>query len=147
MAFMDSDSYVASKYTFDISHRGPDRNLIAAIDADRDHYYLLDFTTLIQRAFYNYPHMKRLPEDYYIGNYSYLGGVLTNFPPVNEDLASRGLDPDSLVRSVADGNVLVVDNNLYEFRLRYLREHYYPNARMEQAGEIDGFKIWRYFSE
>ncbi len=147
MTFNNSDVFGAGKYTFDISHRGPEPNLIAAIEADKEHYYLLDFTATIQKIFYNYPHTKRLPCDYYTDNYSYLGGVLTNFPSVNEDLLAHGLDPDALVRSVVNDNVLVVDNNLYEFRLLYLREHYFPNARMEQVDEIDGFKVWRYFEE
>ena len=147
MTFNNSDVFGAGKYTFDISHRGPEPNLIARVEADREHYYLLDFTATIQKIFYNYPHTKRLPCDYYTDNYSYLGGVLTNFPSVNEDLLAHGLDPDALVRSVVNENVLVVDNNLYEFRLLYLREHYFPNARMEQVDEIDGFKVWRYFEE
>ena len=55
------------------------------------------------------------------------------------DLPSRSFDIFIVIVIILNIMTLILET--------FTREHYYPNARMEQAGEIDGFKIWRYFAE
>ena len=44
-------------------------------------------------------------------------------------------------------SVYVVDLKYYNTKLNYLREHYYPNARIEAVANIDGFYIWKYYAQ
>ena len=76
-------------------------------------------------------------------NFIYLSGINSNFPDVTRLLEKRKLiNP---LKELVNDNVYVVDNCNVDLKLKYLKEHYYPNARVEFVKEIDGYQIWKYY--
>ena len=78
-------------------------------------------------------------------NFSYLAGITTNYPDLIKLLKKKGVE--NPLKSLVDEEVYLVDNRYLEIKLNYLREHYYPDARVELYKEIDGYQIWKFFEE
>lgn len=145
--FTHSGEYVGSKYRYVITAADPYKNIIRQMENDTNHYYLCDFYSTIQNLYYYYTPLERLPLNYWNDNYSYLGGCTMGFPENQkcwEDNEINGLNP---YKSFINDNIYIVDNYFIQVKLQYLREHYYPNAKVELVDVIDGFSIWRFYLE
>ena len=59
----------------------------------------------------------------------------------------NGIDSRDPLKSIVNDNIYIVDNYNQDARLEYLRQNYYPDARMESAGTVDGLNIWKYYAE
>lgn len=134
------------KYRCNVNERQPYGALTAYMESDEEGYYLLDFSSTIQLVYYNYKPWIRLPEGYW-KNYSYLGGVTSGYPDNAALWEEQGIDSINPYKSFVNDNIYVVDNNYYETKLDYLREHYYPDARRELVNVIDGCYIWKFYKE
>ncbi len=144
--FFESWNFDIRKYRCNVNKRQPYGALTAYMEEDQEGYYLLDFSSTIQSIYYNYKPWLRLPGGYW-NNYSYLGGVTSGYPDNELLWEKQGIDSANPYKSLVNDNVYVVDNNFYETKLDYLREHYYPNARRELVDVIDGYKIWKFYKE
>ena len=57
------------------------------------------------------------------------------------------IDEELNLKQLADKDVYLVDNYYVDLKINYLREHYYPEARAELQKEIDGYQIWKIYTE
>lgn len=141
----ESGDYDTDKYRLDISHEIPYRNLMAMVEGD-DNHYMFDFRTTIQRTYYFYNPWIRVPEGEW-ENYTYLGSVTVMHPDNIAVWEDNGIDSRDPLKSIVNDNIYIVDNYNQDARLEYLRQNYYPDARMESAGTVDGLNIWKYYAE
>lgn len=139
-----SYDFNVKKYRCDLSRRRPQENLIAQMEADDGHYYLLDFSSTIQRIYLNYKPWERISKGYWQKYYSYLGGVTFGYPTNDSCWEAQGIDVENPYKTLIHDNLYVVDNRQYETKLAYLQKYYYPDVKQELVATIDGFKIWKY---
>lgn len=141
--FIDSWDFKLEKYRCNVSERQPHGQLIARMETDTDHHYLIDFSTGIQLIYYNYKPWIRLPEGCY-SRYSYLGGVTMGYPDNAEMWEQQGVDSKNPYTCITNDNIYVVDNYHKDAKLWFIQEQYNPNAQADLIDVIDGFAIWKY---
>lgn len=140
--FYKSWNYDSRRYRCAAYNENAFSNLKNKITSNTDNFYFLNFSTTIQVLYLaDNPFFTNCEEIY--DNCSFLYGVTVNFPDTLEKLESSGVD--NPLKDLVKENVYLVDNLYQEKALEYLREHYYPDARMELADEADGFKIWKFY--
>lgn len=144
--FYESWNFKLEKYRCNVSAREPYKELIDYIEADSENYYLFDFSSSIQLIYYNYKPWIRRPIGYY-NNYSYIGGVTSGFPENYTLWEKHGIDARNPYKSLVNDNIHIVDNIHHFTKENYLKEHYYPSARMELVDEIDDFCIWKFYEQ
>ncbi len=142
--FYASADYRWQKYRKVVNKDKPANGLLEEFADHKENFYFLDFGTTIQILYYEWSPWEALPVGNY-DNYMYLAGVTTNFPDVEERLAEKDLS--NPMKSLVKDNVYVVDNSSIEMKLNYLKEHYYPEARVELYKEIDGYQIWKFYEK
>jgi len=141
-------AYQVPTYIKDQSYKDlPYQDLIKHMENDSEHYYLCDIFSTSQELPYYYAPWERLPLNYWNDNYSYLGGSSTGYPEKQECLEDNGIDEQNPYKSLINDNIYVVDNHYIEVKFLYLREHYYPNVKIELVDVIDGANIWKFYLE
>lgn len=139
-----SGEYAHEKAGFPSDKRKLTPNLIKFTDEHPENYYFVDFTSGIQHLYFNYSPWVR-PEQGLFKHYSYYGGCTMRHPGERSALIANGVDPDNPYKSMANDNVYLIDNYLYESRILYFKKYYNPKAKMKRVGEIDGFSIWKVY--
>lgn len=142
--FYDSWSYDARKYRRVVNKDKPECGLIKEIEENKDNFYFLDFRTTIQTLYYEWSPWETVNSHFY-ENSLYFGGVTSKFPGVDEIAAAHGID--NYFQDLVNDNVYIVDNENVDARLKYLQEHYYPNARAELYKEVSGYQIWKFYEK
>ncbi len=145
--FRKAGTFDIRKYRCDVNHRQPCGELESYIKADEEGYYLLDFNTAMQLVYYDFKPWIRVPMGYWQEYYSYLGGVTTGFPGNTDTWEEHGIDVRDPYKSIVNEGIYVVDGRHAHLKLAYLREQYYPNARMELVDTVNGMRIWKYYAE
>lgn len=141
--FYESWNYDIRKYRCNVTERKPYGNLTDYIEQDREHFYLLDFSSTIQLIYYNYKPWIRLPIGYY-NNYSYIGGVTTRYPDNLSLWEKQGIDIQNPYKSIVNDNIYLVDKDFAGIKFEYIKEKYYPDAKAELIDVKDGFNIWKF---
>lgn len=141
-----SGDYDVRKYGIDVYSNPAFGELIALMENDKEHYYLVDFQSGVQLLYYSYKPWIRIEKGYF-QNYSYLGGVDTRHPAKKYTWSLKGLNEEEPYKDLVKDSVYVVDIKYYNTKLNYLKENYYPNARIEAVANIDGFYIWKYYAQ
>lgn len=109
-----------------------------------NNFYFMNFSTTIQTLYLAYNPLNTEHIEC-MQNASYLSGVTVNFPDILERLQKYSVEEP--LKDMEKDNVYLIDN-LYQDRIfEYLKEHYYPEARMELYKVIDGFKIWKFYKK
>lgn len=142
--FIASWDYGPQKYRMIVNKNKPTSGMLDEFEDNKQKFYFLDFNTTIQTLYYEWCPWESLGIGAY-NNFVYLCGVTTNYPDVVELLESKALS--NPLKSLVREDVYVVDNCNVELKLNYLREHYYPEARVELYKEIDGYQIWKYYEK
>lgn len=140
--FYESWNYKVEKYRCNVSERQPHGNLIHMIEDDKEHYYLVDFSTAIQLFYYNYKPWLRLPQGYY-NHYTYLGGVTMGYPDNYQIWEAHGIDSKNPYKSITNDGIRLIDNCNFDAKLWYIQEQYAPEAQLVLLDEVDSFKIWK----
>ena len=142
----NSSDYNVCKYGIDVYARPASGELIQQMETDKEHYYLIDFSTGIQLLYFNYKPWLRIEQGYF-QNYSYLGGVDTRHPAKAYTWALYGIDEKAPYKDIVQEHIYLVDNGYYQTKFEYLKKHYYPNARAEVIANIDGYYIWKFYAQ
>lgn len=142
--FFESWNYGAQKYRKVVNKGKPSSGLLDEISANKDNFYFLDFQTTIQILYYEWAPWESMNAEEW-DNFSYLAGITSNYPDLVKLLENKGVE--NPLKSLVDDNVYLVDNRYLEIKLNYLREHYYPDARVELYKEVDGYQIWKFYKE
>lgn len=142
--FFDSWSYDARKYRRVVNKDKPECGLIKEIEQNQDNFYFLDFRTTIQTLYYEWSPWENVDPQFY-ENCLYFGGIISEFPGIDEIAMSHGID--NYFQDLVNKNVYIVDNENVDARLKYLQEHYYPNARAKLYKEVSGYQIWKFYKE
>ena len=140
-----SGAYLPQKLKLLSSFRTPHPDLISKLENDDEHYYYVDFSTAIQVFYYDYDPWVRPEQGLFKDDYAYFGSVAMHHPGEMYALAANGADPSNPYRSLTDENILLVDNNLMDYKLEYVRKYYCPDAEMVFVEEINGYKIWKIY--
>ena len=127
-----------------VNNRDIHPNLLNEINDNPQNFYYLDFATTIQTVYYDYHPLFTLPKNYY-KNSLYFCGVTNFHPEITKVLKAN--NKENMALSLVDDNTYFVDNVNYEIKLNYIREHYYPEARIELIKELDGYKIWKIYKK
>ena len=142
--FYRSWDYDAQKYRKVVNKGKPTSRLLEEFEDNKNNFYFLDFNTTIQTLYFEWKPWRSLGVGEY-DNYLYFAGVTSAFPDVVRLLESKNLE--NSLKSLVREDVYMVDNYNVEMKLNYLREHYYPEARVELYKEIDGYQIWKYYEK
>lgn len=142
--FYNSWNYDVRKYRRVVNKEKPYNNLLGEIEENKQNYYFLDFATTIQTLYYEYNPFRSLPIGYF-DNVNYMAGVTTEFPDVVSSFEKSGVSVP--LKDLVKENVYLVDNYYPGLKLTYLQEHYYPNARAELYKVIDGYQIWKIYTQ
>lgn len=144
--FFESWNYDARKYRKVVNKNVPANGLIEEIEANRQNFYFLDFQTTMQTLYYEWNPFYTLPEEYF-QNSLYFASIMTNYPECIEILS--GYHAEQPLKALANENVYLVDSDTrtLQWKITYLQEHYYPDARAELYKEIDGYQIWKVYTE
>lgn len=142
--FYESWNYDSRRYASNIYKENAYSELNSEITENPENFYFMDFNTTIQTIYFQYNPFKTMPYGSY-SNCVYMAGITSNFPEVNKILEDKEVE-NPLKCLVKDG-VYLIDNRYQEEKLEYLREHYYPNARMELYKTVDGYQVWKYYEE
>lgn len=142
--FYESWNYRPQKYRKVVNKEKPPSGLLEEFSTNTDNFYFLDFQTTIQILYFEWYPWENVDDEKY-DNFSYLAGITTNYPDLIKLLKKKGVE--NPLKSLVDEEVYLVDNRYLEIKLNYLREHYYPDARVELYKEIDGYQIWKFFEE
>ena len=121
----------------------PQNGLIEEMINNKQNFYFLDFGTTIQTLYFDTSPWQALPKNYY-ENFMYLSGITSNFPDTIEVLNKYGLD--NPLKNLVNDNVYLVDNENLGIKLNYIREHYYSDAQAYLYKEIDGYQIWKLYT-
>jgi hypothetical protein len=135
--------YSQNKFKSNFRNRIPFPNLKYEMENSGNNFYFMDFSTTIQSVYYNYAPFKSLPRSYY-SNKLYFSGITVNFPDVNAVLRENQFTTP--IEALCKDNVYLIEVGVPNVKLKYLREHYYSNARVELYKEVDGFGIWKFYS-
>ena len=140
--FYNSWDYDARRYRKDVSKNKPENGLIKEIEANKDNFYFLDFQTTVQTLYYEWDSFQAVSENFY-QNVAYFAGVMTEFPDYNSVLKKNNVD--NPMKSLVEDNVYLVDSDekTLQYKVEYLREHYYPDASAELYKTVDGYQIWK----
>lgn len=142
--FFESWNYDARKYRKVVNRVECKSELLEEFHDNPGKFYFLDFNTTIQTLYYEWSPWETVDDEDY-QNYYYLSGITSNFPAVvNKFEAERVSNP---LKDLVKEYVYVVDNYNVDIKLNYLKEHYFPNARVELYKEIDGYQIWKFYKE
>ena len=138
--FDASWNYNPQKYRTVVNKTDLTNGLIDEMTKHPDNTYLLDFNTTIQSLYYDWSAFESLGTGYY-KNFCYLSGVAMNFPDVNHSLQNMGIE--NPLKDLIKENVYLVDNVNSKIILIYLKEHYYPNAKIKWIKNVEGYDIWK----
>lgn len=140
--FFDSWNYDSRRYRCSIYNEDAFSELQKEVEGNPGNFYFLNFATTIQTLYLDSSpwgnEQKSLWE-----NSSYLAGVDINFPDVLKLLKEKHVE--NPLKSLGYDNIYLVDNFYQEEVLKYIQEHYYPEAKMELYKTIDGFQIWKFY--
>lgn len=142
--FFESWNYDARKYRKVINKIECKSGLLDEFYSNSEKFYFLDFNTTIQTLYYEWSPWETIESEEY-QNYYYLSGITTNFPEVVNKFESERLS--NPLKALVKEQVYVVDNYNVDLKLNYLKEHYFPNARVELIKEIDGYQIWKFYEK
>lgn len=142
--FDASWKYDARKYRKVVGKADLSEGLIKEINEHPENVYLLDFNTTIQSLYYDWSAFDSLGVDYY-KNFAYLSGVTMNFPDVNWCMKKMGIS--NPIKDLTKDGVYLVDNVNAEKIVKYLQEHYYPNAELKWEKNVEGYDIWKIVKE
>ena len=143
-AFYKSWLFDGKRYRRQVQVEDENSALLQEIEKHPDNFYFLDFSTTIQTLYLDYDPFIRLPVGFY-QNFLYLGGVMTALPSITALLSENELE--NPLKSLVKENVYLVDNLSVENKLRYLQEHYYPEARAELCSVEGGYQIWKFYEK
>lgn len=138
--FDASWNYNPQKYRTIVNKTDLTDGLIDEINQHQNNTYLLDFNTTIQSLYYDWSVFESLGIGYY-KNFCYLSGVAMNFPDVNHSLQNMGIE--NPIKDLVKENVYLVDNINSKIILNYLKEHYYPDAKIKWVKNVEGYDIWK----
>lgn len=140
--FYNSWDYDARRYRKVVNRNKPQNGLIREIEENEDKFYFLDFQTTVQTLYYEWNPFTSLQKNFY-KNTLYFAGVMMEFPDYKEVLEKNGLK--NPMKNLVEEEVYIVDSEdkTLKYKLNYLREHYFPNAKAELYKEIDGYQIWK----
>ena len=141
--FDASWDFGAKKYRKVVGKDIPQNGLIEEMINNKQNFYFLDFGTTIQTLYFDTSPWQALPKNYY-ENFMYLSGITSNFPDTIEVLNKYGLD--NPLKNLVNDNVYLVDNENLGIKLNYIREHYYSDAQAYLYKEIDGYQIWKLYT-
>lgn len=141
--FYESWNFKLEKYRACVNKRPVYDELITQMENDSEHYYLCDFSSTIQLLYYHYKPWIRLPIGYYRDTYSYLGGVTTYYPSCHETWAYNGLDYYNPYSTIANDNILIVDNYYEVTKINYYKQYYDADAEEVFLGNCGFFKLWK----
>ena len=124
----------------------PANGLIEEIESNKQNFYFLDFQTTMQTLYYEWNPFYTLPEEYF-QNSLYFASIMTNYPECIKTLSRYHAEQP--LKALANDNVYLVDSDTrtLQWKITYLQEHYYPDARAELYKEIDGYQIWKIYTE
>ena len=142
--FNISWTYDARRYRRVVNKDRPTNLLLEEIEENPQNFYFLDFNTTIQNLYFEWAPWEALPAGTF-DNFEYLGGVITNFPDIVDNLEEKGVE--NPLKSLVENNVYLVDSTNIDSKVVYLQEHYYPNARAELYKDIGGYQIWKIYEE
>ena len=71
---------------------------------------------------------------------------MMRFPEQNELFEYNKISIDTPYKSLVNSNIYLVDNYFSDSKLEFIREHYYPDAQLEQVGTVNSFCIWKIVS-
>lgn len=139
--FYNSWDYDARRYR-KVVNKKPENGLIKEIEENKNNFYFLDFQTTVQTLYYEWNPFQNIEENFY-ENVLYFGGIMMEFPDYNSVLEKKGLQ--NPMKSLVKDNVYLVDSDekTLQYKIIYLREHYYPDAKAELYKTIDGYQIWK----
>lgn len=126
-----------------VNKNKPPNGLLEEIKNNKQNFYFLDFGTTIQSLYFDTSPWEALPIGYY-SNFMYLSGITSNFPDTLNILNSYGLD--NPLKNLVNDNVYLVDNENLGIKLTYLREHYYSDTQADLYKEVDGYQIWKLYT-
>lgn len=140
--FYNSWDYDARRYRKIVSKNRPENELIKEIKENDNKFYFLDFQTTVQTLYFEWDPFATLPESLY-KNTLYFAGVMMEFPDYNRILEQKGLE--NPMKGLVEEDVYIVDSDqkTLQYKINYLREHYFPHAQAELYKEIDGYQIWK----
>ena len=143
-AFFNSMDYDGERYRYSVYNENAFAGLQQEILGHPDNFYFLNFSTMVQISYFPYNPFK-INEWEEMKNSSYLCGVTVEFPDIKDRMKNYGVE--NPLQSLTDENVYLIDNYYQEEVFTYIKEHFYPNARMELYDNIDGFQIWKFYSK
>lgn len=140
--FYNSWDYDARRYRKVVNKNKPENGLIKEIKENGDNFYFLDFQTTVQTLYYDWNPFRTLPVDFY-NNTLYFAGVMMEFPDYNRILQKNSLE--NPMKDLVKESVYIVDSDekTLQYKISYLKEHYFPNVKAELYKEIDGYQIWK----
>ena len=141
--FDDSWGLEIQKYRKVVNKNKPLNGLLEEIKNNKQNSYFLNFGTTIQSLYFDTSPWEALPIGYY-SNFMYLSGITSNFPDTLNILNSYGLD--NPLKNLVNDNVYLVDNENLGIKLTYLREHYYSDTQADLYKEVDGYQIWKLYT-
>ena len=141
--FFNSWDYDSRRYRCSAYNNKAFSGLSEEITKNSDNFYFLNFSTTIQ-TLYLAENPRCDERNSLWKNSYYLSGITVNFPDVLNLLKSNKVE--NPIKSLLDENVYLIDNFYPEEILIYIQEHYYPDARKELYKTIDGFQIWKYYT-
>lgn len=140
--FFESWNYDARKYRKNVNKGKPENGLIREIETHKENLYFLDFHTTMQTLYYEWNPFRALPTGYF-DNALYFASVMTNFPEERACMERYGITQP--LKELVNDNVYLVDTDAktLDNKIKFIQEHYYPDAYAELYKEIDGYQIWK----
>lgn len=140
--FFESWNYDARKYRKNVNKGKPENGLIREMETHKENLYFLDFHTTMQTLYYEWNPFQALPTGYF-DNTLYFASVMTNFPEERVCMERYGITQP--LKELVNDNVYLVDTDTrtLDNKIKFIQEHYYPDAYAELYREIDGYQIWK----
>lgn len=144
--FFESWNYDARKYRKNVNKGKPENGLIRELETHKENLYFLDFQTTMQTLYYEWNPFQALPTGYF-DNALYFASVMTNFPEERVCMEEYGITQP--LKELVHNNVYLIDTDTrtLDNKVKFIQEHYYPNAYAELYKEIDEYQIWKFHEE
>lgn len=140
--FFNSWNYDSRRYRCSVYNEAAFAELRQEVETNLDNFYFFDFNTAIQTLYLASNPWENEAQNVW-RNSSYLGSVTVKFPDELKLLKTENVE--NPLKSLVNDDIYLIDNFYYEETLKYLQEHYYPEARIELYKTIDGFQIWKFY--
>lgn len=144
--FFESWNYDARKYRKNVNKGKPENGLIRELETHKENLYFLDFQTTMQTLHYEWNPFQALPTGYF-DNALYFASVMTNFPEERVCMEEYGITQP--LKELVYNNVYLIDTDTrtLDNKVKFIQEHYYPNAYAELYKKIDEYQIWKFHEE